>query len=119
MTTDVMQMELRMNVAALKRVDPYLKDILESASHVALYAFNGNNNEWEKTEIEGALFIYSRMGEPYHSILIMNRYFVLFFTPALFLISKLIVLIFRLSFTYLFIYFFVSFEFCQWKQNML
>lgn len=65
--------EVRMNVAALKRVDPYVKDILETATHVALYTFNNDNNEWEKTEIEGALFVYSRIGEPYHSILIMNR----------------------------------------------
>ncbi|XP_043487114.1 mRNA-decapping enzyme 1A [Polistes fuscatus] len=65
--------ELRMNVAALKRVDPYVKDILETATHVALYTFNGDNNEWEKTDIEGALFVYSRNGEPYNGILIMNR----------------------------------------------
>ena len=66
--------EVRMNVAALKRVDPYVKEILETATHVALYTFNGDTSEWEKTEIEGALFVYSRIGEPYHSILIMNRY---------------------------------------------
>ncbi|XP_014213979.1 mRNA-decapping enzyme 1A [Copidosoma floridanum] len=65
--------ELRMNVAALKRVDPYAKDILETATHVALYLFISEANEWEKTEIEGALFIYSRIGEPYNSFLIMNR----------------------------------------------
>ncbi|KAG5342880.1 DCP1A enzyme, partial [Acromyrmex heyeri] len=65
--------ELRMNVAALKRVDPYVKDILETATHVALYTFNADENEWEKTDIEGALFLYSRNGEPYNSILIMNR----------------------------------------------
>ncbi|XP_053983008.1 mRNA-decapping enzyme 1A [Hylaeus volcanicus] len=65
--------ELRMNVAALKRVDPYVKDILETATHVALYTFNADNNEWEKTDIEGALFVYSRNGEPYNSVLIMNR----------------------------------------------
>ncbi|XP_011873558.1 PREDICTED: mRNA-decapping enzyme 1B [Vollenhovia emeryi] len=65
--------ELKMNVAALKGVDPYVKDILETATHVALYTFNADENEWEKTDIEGALFLYSRSGEPYNSILIMNR----------------------------------------------
>ncbi|KZC10432.1 mRNA-decapping enzyme 1B [Dufourea novaeangliae] len=65
--------ELQMNVAALKRVDPYVKDILGTATHVALYTFNAVNNEWEKTDIEGALFVYSRNGEPYNSVLIMNR----------------------------------------------
>lgn len=29
--------------------------------------------EWEKTDIEGALFIYSRNAEPFHSIFINNR----------------------------------------------
>lgn len=65
--------ELRMNVAALKRVDPYIKDILGTATQVALYTFCALKNEWEKTDIEGALFVYSRNGEPYNSILIMNR----------------------------------------------
>lgn len=65
--------ELRMNVAALKRVDPYVKDILETATHVALYTFNAETSEWEKTDVEGALFVYSRSGEPFNSFLIMNR----------------------------------------------
>lgn len=63
--------ESNMNFAALNKVDPYAKSLLETAAHVALYIFN--NNEWEKTEIEGALFVYSRTGEPFHNILIMNR----------------------------------------------
>lgn len=61
----------QMNVAALKRADPYARDIVDSATHVALYTFE--ENEWEKTNIEGALFVYSRNGEPYHSLVIMNR----------------------------------------------
>lgn len=63
--------ELRMNVAALKRFDPYARDIVDSATHVALYTFE--DNEWEKTSIEGALFVYNRNGKPFHSMLIMNR----------------------------------------------
>lgn len=62
---------LRMNFAALKRADPYAREIIDSATHVALYTFE--ENEWEKTNIEGALFVYSRNGEPYHSLVIMNR----------------------------------------------
>jgi mRNA-decapping enzyme 1B len=62
---------LRMNFAALKRADPYAREIIDSATHVALYTFE--ENEWEKTDIEGALFVYSRNGEPYHSLVIMNR----------------------------------------------
>ncbi|XP_971049.2 mRNA-decapping enzyme 1B [Tribolium castaneum] len=65
--------ELRMSVTSIKRVDPYVKDILATATHVALYKFNTSTNEWEKTDTEGALFIYSRNGEPFHSIMVMNR----------------------------------------------
>lgn len=61
----------QMNFAALKRADPYAKSIIDSATHVALYTFD--DTEWEKTSVEGALFVYSRSGEPYHSLVIMNR----------------------------------------------
>ncbi|KAJ8909393.1 hypothetical protein NQ315_014519 [Exocentrus adspersus] len=44
--------ELRMSVTSIKRVDPYVKDILASATQVALYIFNISANEWEKTDTE-------------------------------------------------------------------
>lgn len=65
--------ELRMNLAAVKRVDPYAKDIVDSSAHVAFYTFNSEENEWEKTDVEGVFFIYSRNAEPLHSIFINNR----------------------------------------------
>lgn len=65
--------ELRMNLAAIKRVDPYAKDIIDSSAHVAFYTFNPDETEWEKTDVEGAFFVYSRNAEPYHSIFINNR----------------------------------------------
>ncbi|CAD7087828.1 unnamed protein product [Hermetia illucens] len=67
------QIELRMNLAAIKRVDPYAKDIVDSSAHVAFYTFNSEESEWEKTDVEGAFFIYSRNAEPIHSIFINNR----------------------------------------------
>lgn len=65
--------ESRMNLAAIKRVDPYAKDILDNSAHVAFYTFNPDEKEWEKTDIEGAFFVYSRNAEPYHSVFINNR----------------------------------------------
>lgn len=65
--------EVRMSLTSIKRIDPYVKNVLATATHVALYLFNTTKNEWEKTEKEGALFVYSRNGEPYHSIMLMNR----------------------------------------------
>lgn len=67
------QTELRMNLAAIQRTDPYANDIINSSAHVAFYTFNTAENEWEKTDIEGALFIYRRRAEPHHSIFINNR----------------------------------------------
>lgn len=63
----------RMNLAAINKVDPYAKDIVDTSSHVAFYIFNSDQNEWEKTDVEGAFFIYSRNAQPFHSIFIINR----------------------------------------------
>lgn len=63
----------RMNLAAIKKVDPYAKDIVDTSSHVAFYIFDSEQNEWEKTDVEGAFFIYSRNAQPFHSIFINNR----------------------------------------------
>lgn len=67
------QSKNRMNLAAIKKVDPYAKDIVDSTAHVAFYTFNSEENEWEKTDVEGAFFIYSRNAEPFNSIFINNR----------------------------------------------
>lgn len=44
---------LRMNLVAIQKVDPYAKEILASSPHVAFYKFANERNEWEKSEIEG------------------------------------------------------------------
>ncbi|XP_051911474.1 LOW QUALITY PROTEIN: mRNA-decapping enzyme 1B [Hippocampus zosterae] len=51
---------LDISLAALQRHDPYIKTIVDVASQVALYTYNNRANEWEKTEVEGTLFIYTR-----------------------------------------------------------
>lgn len=61
------------NVSAIRRVDPLVKDLVDSATHVALYSFNGPKNEWDKTNIEGALFVYKRVDNPLYSVFILNR----------------------------------------------
>ncbi|XP_057711336.1 mRNA-decapping enzyme 1B [Corythoichthys intestinalis] len=64
---------LDISLAALQRHDPYIKNILDVASQVALYTYNNRANEWEKTEVEGTLFIYTRLASPTHGFTIMNR----------------------------------------------
>lgn len=64
---------LDISLAALKRQDPYINNIVDVASQVALYTYNNRTNEWEKTEVEGTLFIYTRLASPRHGFTIMNR----------------------------------------------
>lgn len=62
-----------MSLAALQRQDPYINKLLDVTGQVALYNFNAKANEWEKTEIEGTLFVYARSASPHHGFTIMNR----------------------------------------------
>ncbi|CAL8318464.1 unnamed protein product [Lota lota] len=64
---------LDISLAALRRQDPYINNIVDVASQVALYTFNNRTNEWEKTEVEGTLFVYTRLASPRHGFTIMNR----------------------------------------------
>uniref|UniRef100_A0A4Y7M8Y2 5'-(N(7)-methylguanosine 5'-triphospho)-[mRNA] hydrolase n=1 Tax=Daphnia longispina TaxID=42846 RepID=A0A4Y7M8Y2_9CRUS len=61
------------NLGALKRVDPYAVEIVETGTQVAIYKFNSQSNEWEKTDVEGTLFLYARSGDPRHGFVVMNR----------------------------------------------
>ncbi|XP_074051081.1 mRNA-decapping enzyme 1B isoform X3 [Macrotis lagotis] len=78
------------SLAALQRHDPYINRIVDVASQVALYTFGHRANEWEKTDVEGTLFVYTRFlqgngvkwlaqdhttrsASPKHGFTIMNR----------------------------------------------
>ncbi|XP_072001017.1 mRNA-decapping enzyme 1B isoform X2 [Engystomops pustulosus] len=64
---------LDISLAALRRQDPYIQGIVDVASQVALYSFSHKANEWEKTDVEGTLFVYTRSASPKHGFTIMNR----------------------------------------------
>ncbi|XP_075066818.1 mRNA-decapping enzyme 1B isoform X2 [Mixophyes fleayi] len=64
---------LDISLAALRRQDPYIRSIVDVASQVALYTFSHKANEWEKTDVEGTLFVYTRSASPKHGFTIMNR----------------------------------------------
>ncbi|KAG8550911.1 hypothetical protein GDO81_028959 [Engystomops pustulosus] len=67
------KVEHEMSLAALKRNDPYISGIMDVSGQVALYSFSAKANEWEKTDIEGTLFVYTRSASPQHGFTIMNR----------------------------------------------
>ncbi|NXK36314.1 DCP1A enzyme, partial [Piprites chloris] len=62
-----------MSLAALRRHDPFITGIADVTGQVALYSFSPKDNEWEKTDIEGTLFVYRRSASPYHGFTIVNR----------------------------------------------
>ena len=65
--------ELKINLAALRKSDQFVLDILETSAQVALYKFDPLKQEWEKTEVEGSLFLYRRSTLPKFALMIMNR----------------------------------------------
>lgn len=66
------QLELKMNLENIQRVDPFAMDILHSSSQVAFYV-HSEETEWEKTSLEGTFFIYNRTTQPQYSIFVTNR----------------------------------------------
>ncbi|XP_057273558.1 mRNA-decapping enzyme 1A isoform X1 [Pezoporus wallicus] len=69
----VSRVEQEMSLAALQQHDPYITSIADVTGQVALYSFSPKANEWEKTNIEGTLFVYKRSASPYHGFTIVNR----------------------------------------------
>ena len=49
--------DTRVNLAALKRVDPYALDIVETGTQVAIYKFNSQSNEWVRWSFYVTLFL--------------------------------------------------------------
>uniref|UniRef100_A0A915EVH9 Uncharacterized protein n=1 Tax=Ditylenchus dipsaci TaxID=166011 RepID=A0A915EVH9_9BILA len=61
------------NLAAIKRIDPFADSLVDTSPHVSLYDFDQEGSKWDKTGVEGPLFIYHRIDKPLHSIMIANR----------------------------------------------
>lgn len=59
------------NLKVLRRHDPSIVTIFETASFVVLY--NYNDGEWTKTGVEGPLFLFRRRLPPYNGFFLMNR----------------------------------------------
>ncbi|KAG8191968.1 hypothetical protein JTE90_002240 [Oedothorax gibbosus] len=64
---------LKINLAALRKVDSSISSIVDSENQVALYKYISDAGKWEKTDIEGTLFVYMRAQKPHHGFMIMNR----------------------------------------------
>ncbi|XKL65778.1 hypothetical protein PGB90_009198 [Kerria lacca] len=61
------------NISVINRFDQEVKDIIISASQVALYVFEPKKAKWIKRKVEGACFFYKRKTNPKYGIFILNR----------------------------------------------
>lgn len=61
------------NLAILNRHDPHTIDIVEDATHAAIYRFDATNSKWERLGVEGAFFITKRSVPPHHRLMVLNR----------------------------------------------
>lgn len=63
----------KMNLLAVHKIDPQVTKILQTVPKVVSYVFHEANNTWERTSVEGTLFVYSRASPPSHGLAILNR----------------------------------------------
>ncbi|TKR71788.1 hypothetical protein L596_019329 [Steinernema carpocapsae] len=70
----ITQEDAKRNFASIKRIDPCAASIIDNSTHVALYRFNSTTKQWERTDIDGPLFVYKRVDRPFHSLMIANRH---------------------------------------------
>ena len=63
----------QMNMEVLKRKDKFITTITNTYDHVVLYKYN--KSEWEKLDVEGAMFIVERNEPkaPKYRVVVMNR----------------------------------------------
>ncbi|KAK1323775.1 mRNA-decapping enzyme-like protein [Acorus calamus] len=62
-----------LNLTVLQRVDPFVEEILAAATHVTLYEFNIDQNQWRRKDVEGSLFVVKRNTQPRFQFIVMNR----------------------------------------------
>ena len=61
------------NLRVLQRLDTQIVDLAISSTHVVLYQFSPQSSTWNKTDIEGPLFIVKRSCNPRFKLIVMNR----------------------------------------------
>ncbi|KAK3447025.1 hypothetical protein EUGRSUZ_A02630 [Eucalyptus grandis] len=62
-----------LNLTVLQRVDPSIEEILITSTHVTLYEFNIDSNQWSRKDVEGSLFVVKRNTQPRFQFIVLNR----------------------------------------------
>ncbi|GAM29077.1 hypothetical protein SAMD00019534_122530 [Acytostelium subglobosum LB1] len=63
----------QLNLTALQRIDNKIVEVLGTSTHVAVYKFDEQSQQWHRREVEGSLFIVRRVEEPYERLVVLNR----------------------------------------------
>ncbi|KAL7498906.1 hypothetical protein ACHAWT_008596 [Skeletonema menzelii] len=61
------------NLRVLQRLDPQIVDLAITASHVVLYQFSLQTQQWVKRNVEGSLFVCKRSQVPRFTLIVSNR----------------------------------------------
>ncbi|XP_020081290.1 mRNA-decapping enzyme-like protein, partial [Ananas comosus] len=62
-----------LNLTVLRRIDPFVEEILFIASHVALYVLNVELMQWRRKDVDGALFVVKRNNQARFQFIVLNR----------------------------------------------
>ncbi|RYR43005.1 hypothetical protein Ahy_A08g039433 isoform B [Arachis hypogaea] len=49
-----------LNFTVLQRIDPFVEEILITATHLTFYEFNIDLSQWSRKDVEGFLFVVKR-----------------------------------------------------------
>ena len=72
-STNLAEARRTANLRVLQRLDPQIVDLAITASHVVLYQFSLQTQQWIKCNIEGSLFVTKRSDVPRFKLIISNR----------------------------------------------
>uniref|UniRef100_A0A914M3X5 Uncharacterized protein n=2 Tax=Meloidogyne TaxID=189290 RepID=A0A914M3X5_MELIC len=57
----------------IKRIDPFACRLLNYLPRAALYEYDSLEKKWKRTETEGPFVVFSRIDEPFYSLLVVDR----------------------------------------------
>ncbi len=72
-STNLAEARRTANLRVLQRLDPQIVDLAITASHVVLYQFSLQTQQWIKCNVEGSLFVTKRSDVPRFKLIISNR----------------------------------------------
>eukprot|EP00878_Enallax_costatus_P014277 GHUV01014934.1.p1 GENE.GHUV01014934.1~~GHUV01014934.1.p1 ORF type:complete len:123 (+),score=13.23 GHUV01014934.1:130-498(+) len=62
-----------LNLTVLRRIDSNIEEVLASASAVCLYRMSVEDQQWQRKNIEGSLFLIKRRTQPRFQMLVLNK----------------------------------------------